>query len=391
MYLCNLMMRTNRLAILLTIMLLFAFYGQAQDTISPHVTVAEDTEVRSNFFVSTWNWFSRWREKAQLKGYEPGYVDFPRQYPWVAGLYGTMAITNLSLHLPNLSGDSYCQIDNTTGLSSKLTAGLYYRGWGISIGPKLSNKSDFYFTFSSYGRMIGFDIKIDYFQRLRSNLRWADIDSDNPQRGQRRGLMGPEMILLELNSYIVFNPKRFSYASALSQTTWQKRSAGSAIAGISYYASYTGFDKDFFDQFDTNAYYFADTLHHLSHNILVGIGYAYNKVWDDGKWMLHASVLPLLRWAYYTKIDINPNGLLSNWPESQQTAYLQTVNDLQAGARATYLSAACMLKLAGFYNISQRWLAGVICSIANSWTNQDDGMHSSIFDSKMLVYAGYRF
>ena len=384
-------MRKKYLAISLTIMLLSAFGGRAQDTVSTAPPQKADTTVRRNFFVSTWNWFSRWRERAQLMGYEPGYVDFPREYPWVAGVYGTMAFTNLSLHLPNLSGDSYCRIDNSTGLSSKLALGAYYRGWGLSFGPRLSNKSDFYFTFSSYGRVVGFDIKVDYFSRLHSTIDWVDIGSVRPQLGEYKTAIGPEMILLEINSYIVFNAKRFSYASAISQTTWQKRSAGSAIAGVSYYATYTGFDKDFFDQFDTVAKYFADTLHHLSHNILVGIGYAYNKVLDDGKWMIHASVLPMLRWAYYNKIDMNPNGSISDWTEEQRAAYRQTVADLQTSARATHLSVAGVLRLAGFYNISPRWLAGIICTVNNCWRGHDDGMHSSVFDSKVLVYAGYRF
>ena len=139
------------------------------------------------------------------------------------------------------------------------------------------------------------------------------------------------------------------------------------------------------------AKYFADTLHHLSHNILVGIGYAYNKVLDDGKWMIHASVLPMLRWAYYNKIDMNPNGSISDWTEEQRAAYRQTVADLQTSARATHLSVAGVLRLAGFYNISPRWLAGIICTVNNCWRGHDDGMHSSVFDSKVLVYAGFRF
>ena len=85
-------------------------------------------------------------------------------------------------------------------------------------------------------------------------------------------MKGPELILLELNTYYVFNNKKFSYASALSQTTWQKKSAGSVIAGASIFASYLGFDHDFFGQIQFPTPYYADTLNVLSWNLLVGVG-----------------------------------------------------------------------------------------------------------------------
>ena len=128
----------------------------------------------------------------------------------------------------------------------------------------------------------------------------------------------------------------------------------------------------------------------VSGDYLVSGDYNY-KVLDDGKWMIHASVLPMLRWAYYNKIDMNPNGSISDWTEEQRAAYRQTVADLQTSARATHLSVAGVLRLAGFYNISPRWLAGIICTVNNCWRGHDDGMHSSVFDSKVLVYAGFRF
>ena len=391
MYFCIQVMKHRIFTILLAFMFLTPLRGQEADTSSFRDNVASPSTGSSNIFTSTWKWFSRWRDRAQLKGYEPGYVDYPKGRPWVVGLYGKMAVTNIMMHLPDMTDDTYFDIYNTTGLSSKLTAGIYYTGWGVSFGPRLSNKSDLYFSFSSYGRVFGFDIKLDNFRSMHSRMEWASLEGDIHGTQKLKGLKGPEMILLEINTYYVFNARKFSYASALSQTTWQRRSAGSMIAGLSYYASYTGFDAEFFEQLNIPVPYYADTLHLLNHNIIAGVGYAYNKVWDDGKWMLHASLLPMLRWSYYNNVDINPKGNLDDWPEEYRTLYQQKVDYLKSNAAHRRLSFAGTLRLAGFWNISPRWVTGTTLTVSNLFGGINDGTKFTLSDAFMLIYGAYRF
>ena len=365
--------------------------GQEPVALQPPDTADVALQPKPNILARTWDWFSRWRDKAQISGYEPGYVGYPKGLPWVVGLYGYMALTNVDMHLPNLTDGSYFDIHNSTGLSSKLSAGIYYTGWGISFGPRLSNKSNFYFDFSSYGRVFGFDIKIDNYKNLHSQIEWDTRDAESPLNGVLKGLKGPEMILLELNTYWVFNARKFSYSSALSQTTWQRRSAGSMIAGLTYNALYTGYDADFFNQMALDQSYYADTLHVLSHNVLAGIGYAYNKVWDDGKWMLHASLLPMVRWSFYNAIDINPKGNLSDWPEKYRQLYEQKAAELKSNAAIRRLSLAGMARLAAFWNISTRWVAGATCTVSNYWGGYRDGIKLTNFDAIAMIYGAFRF
>jgi len=344
-----------------------------------------------NLFSSAWGWFSRWRDRAQISGFDPGYVGYPKTRPWLLGLYGTMAITSFDMTLPDMVGGSRYRIDNTTGFSSKLSLGLYYTGWGFSVGPRLSNKSDFYFSFSSYGRVFGFDIKLDHYRNLHSRISWANLGGGSHSDGTLYGLTGPEMVLMQLNTYFVFNARKFSYASALSQTTWQRRSAGSMIAGLSYNASYMGLDADFFEQLGPAVPYYADTLHVLSHNVLGGVGYAYNKVWGDGKWMLHASLLPMVRWSYFNDVEINPRGSLADWPEVYRRRYEADAAELRANAAVSHFSLAAMLRLAAFWNISERWVAGSVITVSQYWGGFHDGMKLSSFDWIALIYGGYRF
>ena len=111
--------------------------------------------------------------------------------------YSNMSLTYQAMHLPNIVANDYLSIYNTTGFSSKAAIGVYYRGWGLGFGPRLFNKSDLYFDLSSYGRVAGFELKLDYHESLHSKMAWKNAD------GQRRfiSLQGPELIMLELNTY----------------------------------------------------------------------------------------------------------------------------------------------------------------------------------------------
>ena len=385
MYFCILVMKKYIVVILLIFTVLCPETGGAQ-------VVDSTSRERKNVFVEAWGWFSRWRERAQTKGYEPGYVEYPREHPWQAKLIGKMALTTISMHMPFMTDkNSYFDLENTTGLSSKLSAGLYYRGWGLSYGPRLSNKSDLYLSLSSYGRAFGFDFKLDNFRRLHTSLSWVDNENKDGGTGRLPGLKGPELILLELNTYYVFNNKKFSYASALSQTTWQKKSAGSVIAGASIFASYLGFDHDFFGQIQFPTPYYADTLNVLSWNLLVGVGYAYNKVWEEGRWMLHVSLLPMLRWSYFNSVEIGPNGELSSWPTTERESFTQIRNEIYNYAEQEHFSFSAMARLAGLWNINERWVAGAVCMLSHYWGGAHDGMKLMTFDSLMMIYGGFRF
>ena len=346
-------------------------------------------EKKPPFVVRLWNKFSSWRARAQVAGYDPGYVTYPK-HPWLVDVETKMSITGQMMYLPNMVNDDYCRIVNTTGLSSRMGVGGYYRGWGLSFGPKLSNGSEFYFEFSSYGRAFGFDLKIDNQTNMYSTIEWMTNDLPSPSMGKHPGLTGPELVLLDLNTYYVFNNKKFSYASALSQTSWQTKSAGSLIAGMSYLATYTGYDSAFFLQLPFTNRFHADTFHVLSHNLLMGVGYAYNWVWGKGKWLLHASVLPMARWSFYRDVMVKPYGDLDTWPEEYSSNYRIKERELQENFHQRRWGFAAMMRLAFFWNITDRWALGLVSSYANFLDGRKDGIKLTTDDLKLYAYVGLR-
>lgn len=375
-------------ALTLLIITLLLSSGASAQTDSPSSTaLVNDTLPHRNLFSSTWQWFSRWRERAQTQGFNPGFVSYPKGKPWMVKADSKMSVTYQAMHLPNIVDNDYLSIYNNTGFSSKASLGLYYRGWGVSLGPSLSNKSDLYLDLSSYGRVMGFELKLDYHKSLRSRLAWNANDATR----QYISLMGPELIMLELNTYFVFNNKKFSYGSALSQTAWQTQSAGSVIAGLSYLASYTGYDSDFFAQLDYISPFRADTMHLVTRSLALGMGYAYNWVWGNGTWMLHASFLPMLRWSYHKNIEISPNGNLDKWPDSYRDLYLEKTSEIQATSRSQRWAVSGLLRLAFFWNIDEQWVLGAIGSFIDYRDSYRDGIHLSTIDAVLRVYLGFRF
>ena len=375
------------LLILLSTMLLCPIKGFAQNESVPPCDTASDTTVKKNFFVSTWQWFSRWRERAQTSGFIPGYVSYPKGRPWLAKLYSDMSMDNCVLHMPSVMDLGYCDAYGTTGFRSKLSAGLYYRGWGLGFGKNLTNHSDAEIALSSYGRVIGFDIKLSLTYALQSSMRWVSPSGSvwvgNPFEGDLRG---PEHFIMELNAYYVFNNKKFSYGAALSQTAWQTQSAGSVIAGVGYQGAIINYDSTLFSKL-----YYADTMELLTSNFLFGAGYAYNWVHDGGKWMIHASILPMARYTNRRVMDIKPMGNMDEGSEESRTYFNQRMDDARRFSEEHMWSLTAIVRLAFFWNISDRWVTGAIATTSGYREGNPKNLNLLVYRWQAYLYGGFRF
>lgn len=387
MYFCiRFMNRTIRL-ILLSAMLLCPLSGFSQEVDTLPCEAATDTVARKNIFVSTWQWFSRWRERAQASGFNPGFVSYPKEHPWLAKIYSNMSMDNNVLHMPNVMNMGYCDVYSTTGFRSKLSAGLYYRGWGLGFGKNLSNHSDAEISLTSYGRVVGFELKLSYTASLKSSLRWVSNDGTswygNPFEGSVRG---PEHFIMELNTYYVFNNKKFSYGAALSQTAWQTKSAGSVIAGLAFQGAILTYDSTLFSRL-----YFADTMELITSNLLFGVGYAYNWVHGGGKWMIHASVLPMVRHTSARNMDINPIGDIDEWREESRMYYNERMEEARRFSQEHMWSVSAIVRLAFFWNINERWVTGAIFSASGYREGSPKELNLLVYRWQGYLYGGFRF
>lgn len=110
-----------------------------------------------------------------------------------------------------------------------------FLGWTIDIGT-LFNKSTSdnrtEFSLNLYSSIIGGDL---FFRKSDNSFRLHNLQGfgDELKNFDER-IHGFSVDIRGVNLYYVFNHRRFSYPAAYSQSTNQRRSAGSMIAGFSY-------------------------------------------------------------------------------------------------------------------------------------------------------------
>ncbi len=159
---------------------------------------------------------------------------------------------------------------------STLSLGVSYLGFSLnaSLNPaKLMGKyRDYELNFNSYGRRFGFDI---IYQDAHNFTGWHDS-------GGMDRIELPADILsvktLNLNTFYVFNSRRFSYPAAFSQSYIQRQSAGSFLLAASGMGQKAILDWE-------------QEMQLKMTNIGIGAGYGYNYVPQQG-WLLHISALP---------------------------------------------------------------------------------------------------
>ena len=116
-----------------------------------------------------------------------------------------------------------------------------YFGWrwfflGYTFDVKKMNISDGKkeFDLSLYSSLIGIDL---FYRKSGKSCRIDKISLNNDidtKALRNINFSGLESSVKGFNIYYIFNHKKFSYPAAFSQSTCQKRSCGSPIAGIGY-------------------------------------------------------------------------------------------------------------------------------------------------------------
>lgn len=142
-----------------------------------------------------------------------------------------------------------------------------------------------------YWRKTGSDFKIRSYNGFQLNTPTKNMDFNSFQ-SKIKGL----------NAYWIFNYKRFSYPAAYSQSTNQRKSAGSLMAGFSYSQHNISFD---YDKLPTEM---RDQLHNALlfkkvkySDYSLCLGYGYNWVFAKN-WVSNLSLLPAIA---YKKSKIN--------------------------------------------------------------------------------------
>lgn len=181
-----------------------------------------------------------------------------------------------------------------------------FLGWSININDLIGNrkysKKKTEFGLSLYSPMIGGDI---YFRKSGSDFKLrstSGIFEDGQIPDYNIDISGFNVDIKGLNAYWVFNNKKFSYPAAYSQSSNQRKSAGSFIAGFSYSQHEIHFDHTKLPEPVLAKLSDALKFNEINYSdYSLSFGYAYNWVFAKN-WLADLSLTPAVAYKK-SKID----------------------------------------------------------------------------------------
>ena len=179
-----------------------------------------------------------------------------------------------------------------------------YRGTGVSYSFSLTKNAGRYFSISTTGAKYGFNFRLRRFQTDEASFTAADYFADGTLDGEVMKTEGemPSPVWIRsvyINGYYVFNGRRYSQAAAYNQSVIQRRSAGSFLAGATWYQSSFDYSND------ANAFFafIGHGVHRMKvHQANIGLGYGYNFVPFKGL-VINAMVMPTISVYNRVKVD----------------------------------------------------------------------------------------
>lgn len=240
-------------------------------------------------------WFKDWRDSSLIAGRDTSYISVPsRKWMITTGLKSNSSA--FSIYWPSATemaeqGNPGKIFDNFDSYTYHYTAkptlgiaiGLAYKGFGLTISPKVINKE------KGKGLDIGLGLTGTTFG---GDIAFKGLfDSDGE---------GNDYFLASasLSGYYVLNNKKFNLTAAFSQSVMQKKSAGSVIL-----ATRLGFSSLVAVETPTDE--IKDGAYGTNGTWSLGAGYGYNFVFAQSHFLIHASYIPMFmilqgsRYGYY--------------------------------------------------------------------------------------------
>ncbi len=309
--------------------------------------------------------------------YDTNYIQRP-QGRFLLKMYGNLSgITITASDRQNIDEDdptktykSSAKFRTTT--RSTFSLGLTYQGLtaGITINPSAigggkRKKGEVELGLNIYDNRFIFDINYYVSNTFAGYINVEDFPFPiDFHRGDIK------IKMLNLSGYYTFNNKRFSFPAAFNQTYVQKKSAGSILAGFSFQGMALKNRENW--SWGELISYWKSKLYYVG----VGVGYGYNFVFDKGRWLVHASLLPNIVLYNVTKDDVGGEKGKSHdsFPVFLFNQYFAVVHFF--GPKVDFFGA--------------RYLAGVTCQSNNVLTLSK---HASSSQDKWMFrfFIGARF
>ena len=204
-----------------------------------------------------------------------------------------------------------------------------YRGYGFGYTVNVGGDKGSYLTVGATGGAFGVNVRIHSFDNSNPdfNLNSSLLSEDQTESWNDVHLTDPIRVkTIIADGYYMFNGKKFSYAAAYDQSVFQKRSAGSLMAGLMY--NYTRIDYS--SDLNGDLIYLMEGLGKVKlWQGSAGVGYAYNWVPARGL-LVNVMFMPMLTFVnklkafgYATNVELlmedpffwDPNTSDEEWDE----------------------------------------------------------------------------
>jgi hypothetical protein len=246
-----------------------------------------------------WRELKNWVDSADIKGCDTTYLHLPKE--GFIG-YGNIFLTGTNLFLNYDQGFTQRGTVNVSGalrtkLATLLSAGVAYRGWGLSYSRDFSWHGDTEWAFCSYGQGYGLETRIHNSNSLSGNL---DVEREGIAQDLEVDVKDCHQRTILGNLFYVFNREHFSLPAAMSHTIIQTKSSGSWLVIVNYRHGRTTVDDEklsFFigsEVLDAGKTGNAKFRKLSQTQISVGGGYAYNHIFNRGRTLFHVSGMPMV-------------------------------------------------------------------------------------------------
>ena len=308
---------------------------------------------------------------------DENYVE-PQHYNWSVMLLGRYTYDNYRL-------STNSQSVSFSPRSGVIKAGPYF-GWRwVFLGYTIDLKHISFDFFSGkwsgidasiYSAQIGADV---YYRHTRNNYSIREVNlggNVDTHELEKIPFDGINVGATGINVYYIFNHQRFSYPAAFAQSTCQKISCGSWMAGMGYMSNSIEFDHNAFNDlveqrlgadrqialdsglmFNSVKYY----------NINASVGYAYNWVFARN-WLWSASLSLALA---YKK-------------SRGETSYTE-----KPGFNMSNFNIDGIGRFGLIYN-NMRWYAGA-SAIVRTYNYRKDRFAANNVLGEVCLYVGYNF
>ncbi len=234
------------------------------------------------------------------------------------------------------------------------------------FGKKNGKKKGTEFELSLYSSKLGIDI---FYHRTGDNYQINEITGfpDHILSNYDTDFSGLKVDKKGLNLYYIFNNRRFSYPAAFSQSTNQRRNAGSLIAGLSVSTHNLDFDYTQLPVTIQQTMNPGMKVEYIKYtNISLNFGYAYN-------WVFARNCLACL--------SLNP-------AIAYKTSNVEKV-EKESNARYRNFNIEFILRAGVVYNNS-KYFAGA-SFVGRTYDYHRDNFSLDNGFGTLQVYAGFNF